>query len=72
VTSRFQTIGLQASNGPCGSTAIRTPLVSPRGGKHHAVSDALTYVQAAAILGCHVSNVANLVAKGQLTSPGYV
>jgi len=30
----------------------------------------ISYNQAAAILGCHVSNVAKLVAKGELTSTG--
>ncbi len=30
--------------------------------------DELTYEQAAEILGCHVSNVAKLVAKGDLNS----
>ena len=34
------------------------------------MSDGLTYEQAAAILGCHVSNVAKLVRKGDLTSTG--
>ena len=37
-------------------------------GNHHAMSHALTYEQAAAILGCHASNVAKLVTKGQLRS----
>jgi excisionase family DNA binding protein len=32
----------------------------------------VTYAQAAELLGCHVSNVAKLVAKGQLQSRGYV
>jgi len=41
-------------------------------GNHLALSTRLTYEQAAAILGCHVSNVAKLVAKGQLTSSGRV
>ena len=36
------------------------------------MSHALTYAQAAAILECHLSNVAKLVAKGQLTSRGQV
>jgi hypothetical protein len=30
----------------------------------------ISYKQAAAILGCHVSNVAKLAAKGELTSSG--
>ena len=30
----------------------------------------ISYEQAAAILGCHVSNVAKLVTKGELTSSG--
>jgi excisionase family DNA binding protein len=30
----------------------------------------VTYFKASAILGCHVSNVAKLVAKGELTSTG--
>jgi excisionase family DNA binding protein len=30
----------------------------------------VTYFEASAILGCHVSNVAKLVAKGELTSTG--
>jgi excisionase family DNA binding protein len=34
------------------------------------MSDALTYEQAAAILGCHFSNVAKLIRKGDLTSTG--
>ena len=34
------------------------------------MSDGLTYEQAAAILGCHVSNVAKLIRKGDLTSTG--
>ena len=41
-------------------------------GNHHAMSDALSYQQAAAILGCHFSNVAKLVRKGQLRSRGRV
>jgi excisionase family DNA binding protein len=36
------------------------------------MSQGLTYEQAAAILGCHVSNVAKLVTKGQLKSRGRV
>jgi hypothetical protein len=43
--------------------------VSERG-DHHAMSPRLTYEQAAAILGCHFSNVAKLVRKGDLTSSG--
>ena len=34
------------------------------------MSDGLTYEQAAAILGCHFSNVAKLIRKGDLTSTG--
>lgn len=34
--------------------------------------DRLTYAQAATVLGCHVSAVHKLVAKGQLTSRGRV
>jgi hypothetical protein len=34
------------------------------------MSDGLTYDQAAAILGCHFSNVAKLIRKGDLTSTG--
>ena len=34
------------------------------------MSRRVTYEQAGAILGCHVSNVAKLVTKGQLTSTG--
>jgi len=34
------------------------------------MSRGLTYEQAAAILGCHFSNVAKLVRKGELTSTG--
>jgi excisionase family DNA binding protein len=34
------------------------------------MSDGLSYEQAAAILGCHVSNVAKLIRKGDLTSSG--
>jgi len=34
------------------------------------MSDGLTYEQAAAMLGCHVSNVAKLIRKGDLTSSG--
>jgi hypothetical protein len=34
------------------------------------VSQRLTYQQAAAILGCHVSNVPKLICKGDLTSTG--
>jgi len=36
------------------------------------MSDGVTYEQAAAILGCHISDVAKLIAKGQLTSRGNV
>ena len=36
------------------------------------MSHALTYQPAAAILGCHVSNVAKLVTKDQLTSHGHI
>ena len=32
------------------------------------MSDGLTYAQSAAILGCHFSNVAKLIRKGDLTS----
>ena len=31
------------------------------------MSDGLSYERAAAILGCHVSNVAELIRKGELT-----
>jgi len=34
------------------------------------VPDWLTYQQAADVLGCHVSNVAKLIRKGELTSRG--
>ena len=34
------------------------------------MSQGLTYEQAAAILGCHFSNVAKLIRKGDLTSTG--
>jgi len=34
------------------------------------MSQGLTYEQAAAILGCHFSNVAKLIRKGELTSTG--
>jgi excisionase family DNA binding protein len=34
------------------------------------MSDGLTYEQAAALLGCHFSNVAKLIRKGDLTSTG--
>jgi len=34
------------------------------------MSDGVTYEQAAAILGCHFSNVAKLIRKGDLTSTG--
>jgi len=34
------------------------------------MSDWITYREAAAILGCHVSNVAKLIDKGELTSRG--
>ena len=34
------------------------------------MSDGPTYEQAAAILGCHFSNVAKLIRKGDLTSTG--
>ena len=34
------------------------------------MGDALTYEQAAAILDCHVSNVAKLIRKGDLASTG--
>jgi len=45
---------------------------APAQGNHHAMSHALTYEQAAAILNCHVSKVAKLVTKGQLRSPDRV
>ena len=35
-----------------------------------AMSQGLTYEQAATILGCHFSNVAKLIRKGELTSTG--
>ena len=41
-----------------------------RGGHPYAMSEGVTYEQAAAILGCHFSNVAKLIRKGDLTSTG--
>ena len=34
------------------------------------MSDGLTYEQAATVLGCHFSNVAKLIRKGDLISTG--
>jgi hypothetical protein len=45
-------------------------LVVIKPGNHPAMSQGLTYEQAAAILGCYFSNVAKLIRKGDLTSTG--
>ena len=51
-------------------SAARGPSKHHRRGQplrhHDAVDDRLTYAQAADVLGCHVSNVAKLVAKGRI------
>jgi len=39
-------------------------------GNHHAMSKGVTYEEPAAILGCHISNIAKLIRKGDLTSTG--
>ncbi len=53
-------------------TVAQRPFRVTKPGNRHATPHGLTYEQAAAILGCHVSNVVKLVTKGQLTSRGRV
>ena len=76
-TPRSQPLGA-THLGSCTSHE-RPDIRNPRGplrfrvattGNPLAMSDGLTYEQAAAILGCHFSNVAKLIRKGDLTSTG--
>ena len=50
--------------------AMASGFVASMHGQHRRMSRRVTYEQAGAILGCHVSNVAKLVTKGQLASTG--